>query len=107
MILMLTTKTGEETVTKSKKKEKLTQKKNVKRVVCLKIITKWLKHKKEMILMFLFIIKMGLLDKQIKEATSGDLMKPKIKHALFLKLKFLNLWTHLKLMSICNQTTFV
>jgi len=88
MILMLTTKTGEETVTKSKKKEKLMQKKNVKKVVCLKIIMKWLKHKKEMILMFLFIIKMGLLDKQIKEATSGDLMKPPTTLLSYLKSRF-------------------
>ena len=80
MILMLTTKTGEETFTKSKKKEIENLNKNEKMEVCLKIIMKWLRPIKEMILMFLFTTRMGLLDKQIREITNGDLMKLKTKH---------------------------
>lgn len=107
MILMLTTKTGEEMFTKSKKKEIENQNKNEKMEVCLKIIMKWLRPIKEMILMFLFTTKMDLSDKQIKEDMSGDSTKPKTKQASFSKLKFLNLWIHLKSTLTFNQTTYV
>jgi hypothetical protein len=107
MIQMLTTKTGEEMCTKSKKKEIENQNKNEKMEACLKIIMKWLKQIKEMILMYLFTIRMGLSDKQTKDNTSGDLTKQKTKQVLFLKLKFLNLWIHPKSTLICNQTMCV